>query len=118
MGARNYWQMDGKHCKNCAGKLRSLCKYNPSNMSYPPGELMIPGRLSRRPRLRERNLCFLWYANNFWTRATGGIRGRLMWRLGAGIDDKGAHLLLPRRACTCAAGALAGRLNAVGVRGL
>ena len=75
MVARNYWQMDGKHCKNCAGKLRSLCKYNPSNMSYPPGELMIPGRLSRRPRLRERNLCFLWYANNFWTRATAASGG-------------------------------------------
>eukprot|EP00961_Rhodomonas_salina_P216372 2922603-Rhodomonas_salina.4 len=83
-----YFYMEGKLCKNCALKLRNLCGYETTNATHPPLELLKPGRLSKRSKLSEFAQCFLWYANSFWTRPTGGKNGFLLTRLGAGIDDK------------------------------
>jgi hypothetical protein len=83
-----YHFMDGVMCQNCAVRLRTLCGYETLNATRPPLELIIPGRLSARPTLSERSQCFMWYANSFWTRPTGGKAGFLISRLGAGIDNK------------------------------
>jgi hypothetical protein len=83
-----YHYMDGVLCDNCASRLRNLCGFEVLNATRPPLELIIPGRLSLRHSLSERSQCFMWYANNFWTRPTGGKAGFLISRIGAGLDNK------------------------------
>eukprot|EP00960_Hanusia_phi_P066463 766404-Hanusia_phi.AAC.1 len=84
----NYFYMDGPLCTNCALRLRNLCGFETKNATRPPLELLYPGELSLRQNLNQRTLCFLWYTNVFWSRATGGKLGLMISRLGAGIDDK------------------------------
>uniref|UniRef100_A0A7S4UKL5 Uncharacterized protein n=1 Tax=Guillardia theta TaxID=55529 RepID=A0A7S4UKL5_GUITH len=86
--AGNYHYMDGSICTNCALRLRNLCGYETKNATRPPLELLFPGELSSRRNLNQRTLCFLWYANVMWSRATGGKLGLMISRLGAGIDNK------------------------------
>jgi hypothetical protein len=54
-----YHYMDGVMCQNCALRLRKLCGYEVLNATHPPLELIIPGRLSGRPSVSERALCFM-----------------------------------------------------------
>jgi len=59
----------------------------PFNTTNPPPALLLPGLLSARPHLSEISQCFLFYSEKLWTRATGGMKGAPLSRLG-GIDDK------------------------------
>jgi len=90
-----YYYMNSEMKSNAALRLKTLCKYDCTNNTKPPLELLQPGRLtdglegsrSGAP-LSERALCFLWYAAQIWTRPMGGRKGLLLARIGAGVDDK------------------------------
>ena len=73
---------------SCKRKLLSQCNWNVSAQGRPPVELLAPGPLGARANLSELSLCFLWYSGSFWTRATGGARGKLLARHGGGVDNK------------------------------
>eukprot|EP00802_Teleaulax_amphioxeia_P010549 Tamp_10577.p1 GENE.Tamp_10577~~Tamp_10577.p1 ORF type:complete len:572 (-),score=93.23 Tamp_10577:141-1856(-) len=83
-----YYYMNTKMKSNAALRLKQLCKYDCTNNTKPPLELLRPGRLSTTPSLSERAQCFLWYAAQIWTRPMGGKKGLLLARIGAGVDDK------------------------------
>jgi len=79
-----YW----KASPHSLTKLSQTCNFNVSNATAPPSALMLPGLLSQRPYLSDLSLCFLFYTEKLWTRATGGARGVPLSRMGGGIDDK------------------------------
>ena len=77
-------------------KLKNSCfqavnsadpNFLPFNATNPPPALLLPGLLSARPHLSEISQCFLFYSEKLWTRATGGMKGAPLSRLG-GVDDK------------------------------
>lgn len=49
---------------------------------------MKPATASPSPHLSDLSQCFLFYAEKLWTRATGGLKGVPLSRMGGGIDDK------------------------------
>ena len=80
-------------------RLNESCHFEPENSSnstsLPPPALLLAGALTERPYLRDVSLCFLFYTESLWTRATGGALGPELARLGARLDDKSllAHSL-------------------------
>jgi hypothetical protein len=80
--------------------LRFACNFNaftfrPANSTPddapPSASLLLPGKLSQRSDLPNTVLCFLFYAERLWTRATGGAKGVTLARVVAGdnrIGDK------------------------------
>ena len=72
---------------SCHRKLISQCNWNVSVQGRPPVELLQPGALSLRTNLTEMSQCFIWYSGSFWTRATGGARGKLLARHGGQVGD-------------------------------
>jgi len=73
---------------SCKRKLLTQCNWNISAQGRPPIELLTPGPLAARTNLSELSLCFLWYSGSFWTRTTGGARGKLLARHGGQVDNK------------------------------
>ena len=69
-------------------KLGYYCGFNATGATKPPPELLRPGRLAPRNDLSLWSQCFLWYANTWWSRATGGSKGLMLYKMG-GVDDKG-----------------------------
>ena len=87
LSAGNYSYLKGVTCRNCASKLGFYCGYNATDATEPPTELLAPGRLGLRSNLSLWSQCFLWYANTWWSRATGGAGGLMFYKLGD-VDDK------------------------------
>jgi hypothetical protein len=56
-------------------KLTQTCNFPVQNATTPPSALMLPGLLSQRQHLSDISLCFLFYTEKLWTRATGGAKG-------------------------------------------
>ena len=56
-------------------KLTQTCNFPVQNATAPPSALMLPGLLSQRQHLSDISLCFLFYTEKLWTRATGGAKG-------------------------------------------
>ena len=96
-------------------------QFQPANSTATPADapphasLLLPGLLSQRPNLSNTALCFLFYAEQFWTRATGGAKGVALARVVAGnnrVGDKEVFAeSLAKYQSTCKAPASAGRLG-------
>ena len=76
--------------KKCVKKLARWCNgYCSMDGSQPPDPLLSAGRLAERHDLDYISQCFIWYTNGIYSRALGGRGGRLLPRMGPGIDNKG-----------------------------
>jgi len=68
-------------------------KFLPANSTPPDApphaSLLMPGLLSQRPNLSNTAQCFLFYAEQLWTRATGGAKGVALARVVAGDNRLG-----------------------------
>jgi hypothetical protein len=74
----------------CTKKMQQWCDgWCSRDGSHPPEGLLTPGRLQARPDLDQLSQCFLWYTNALFSRATGGQAGKMIPRLGPGVDNKG-----------------------------
>lgn len=68
----------GEYWKNSAvssKKLLRICGFDTANAVTPPKGLLLPGPLSDR-WLQEWSLCFLWFNERFFSRASGGGTGK------------------------------------------
>ena len=65
-----------------------VCSHPGIHHHIPPQPLLLPGRLSERPYLSSLAVCYLFYAETFWSRATGGAKGASFSRMRAGVDNK------------------------------
>jgi len=68
-------------------QLGYYCGFNATGATKPPQELLRPGRLGLRTDLSLWSQCFLWYANTWWSRGTGGAGGLMFYKMGD-VDDK------------------------------
>jgi hypothetical protein len=74
----------------CNKKLARWCDgYCSMHGSQPPDPLLAAGRLAERHDLDHTSQCFIWYTNGFYSRALGGRGGRMLPRMGPGVDNKG-----------------------------
>jgi hypothetical protein len=74
----------------CNRKLARWCDgYCSMDGSQPPDPLLSAGLLAERHDLDYISQCFIWYTNGIYSRPLGGRAGRLLPRMGPGIDNKG-----------------------------
>ena len=91
---------NGKFCYNCGAKEKvRWCRGRATNTTFPPRELLAPGRLAER-EISDTAGCFLWYAHQLFSRPAGGAAGIWTLRMGGGVDNRTRFLEALRR---CAA---------------